>query len=137
MTRGRNKTSHKLEAVARRELGQKLSKEHQMADWGGEVTPGMLAYAARDAEVLLHLVDSMGARLKEAGLERVAEIEHRVLPAVTRMGNAEVPFDEEGWREHLKRVEEEKDRLKDGLDELAPEHPDGKEWNWNSTQQIK
>ncbi|MDP9479580.1 MAG: DNA polymerase, partial [Actinomycetota bacterium] len=52
------------------------------------------------------------------------------------MSNAGVPFDAEGWREHLGQVEEEKARLAEELKKRAPEHPEGKEWNWGSWQQV-
>src|SRR5829696_9699163 len=50
--------------------------------------------------------------------------------------NAGVPFSVEGWRKYLEQVEEEKNRLGLELKRLAPDHPEGKEWNWNSHQQI-
>ncbi|MDP9474162.1 MAG: DNA polymerase [Actinomycetota bacterium] len=64
------------------------------------------------------------------------EIEHRALPAIVWLSNAGVPFDAEGWREHLGQVEEEKARLAEELGKRAPEHPEGKEWNWGSWQQV-
>jgi DNA polymerase I len=132
----RSKISHKLGDVVTRELGEELDKEHQLSDWGGELTEEMLTYAAKDSEVLLPLVEIFEPRLRDESLDRVMEIEHRALPALVWMSNAGVPFDAEGWQEHLKLVEAEKQQLDEKLIELAPEHPDGKEWNWNSWQQI-
>ena len=48
-----NKVSHKLKDVVRRELALELDKDHQKADWGGQLTDEMLAYAASDTKVLL------------------------------------------------------------------------------------
>jgi DNA polymerase-1 len=96
----------------------------------------MLGYAARDSEVLLPLSDVFDSKLQDEGLKKIMEIEHRALPALVWMSSAGVPFDAKSWREHLKRVEEEKNRLGLALKKLAPEHSEGKEWNWGSWQQI-
>src|SRR3954468_16664827 len=136
---GKNKkaTPHSLEAVAWRELGIKLDKEHQKAGWGGELSPSMIKYAATDAQVLLPLAEIFESKLKDAGLERVWEIEHRALPAVLWMQNAGLPFDVEGWEQHLRQVQEERDQLRARLDSSVPGRPDGEKWNWNSHEQVK
>src|SRR5918993_403716 len=131
------KVSHKLKDVAWRELGEELDKEQQQADWYKELTDEMLAYAAKDAEVLPPIHEKLGAKVEYADLKQVIEIEHRALPAIVWMANAGVPFDVEGWRTHLGQVEEEKNQLGLELSRLAPDHPEGEEWNWNSHQQIR
>ena len=130
------KISHKLTDVARRELGEELNKEQQTADWSGQLTDEMLPYAAKDAEVLPPLHEKLAAKAEDADLKKIMEIEHRALPAIVWMAHAGVPFDVEGWRTHLGQVEEEKNRLGLELDRLSPDHPEGKEWNWNSWQQV-
>src|SRR5215204_3295496 len=132
----KQKVSHKLEAVVWRELGVQLNKEHQASDWGAELSPDMLLYAAEDSRVLLHLVEALELKIWEADLHKVAGIECRALPAITWMANAGVPFDSEGWRSCLDHKEVSLGRLKDTLDELAPDHPGDKMWNWNSPKQI-
>ena len=136
MKPSKKKTTHNLKDVTLRELGLELDKEQQTADWGGDLTPEMLGYAARDSEVLLPLLEVFDSRLQDEGLNRIVEIENRVLPAIVWMSNAGVPFDAEGWKGTLEQVEKEKDRLGLALKELAPEHPEGEEWNWGSWQQI-
>jgi DNA polymerase-1 len=131
------KASHKLQDVVQRELGKELDKEQQKADWGRELTDEMFTYAAKDAEVLLPLWEKLAAKMEDADLKRVMEIEHRALPAIVWMANAGVSFDAEGWRRYLGQVEKEKNRLGLDLKRLAPDHPEGKEWNWNSHQQIR
>src|SRR5215213_7991272 len=116
----KQKVSHKLEAVVWRELGVQFNKEHQGSDWGGELSPGMLLYAAEDSRVLLHLVEALGPKIREADLHKVADIECRALPAITWMANAGVPFDSEGWRCCLDGKEAALGHLKDTLDDLAP-----------------
>ncbi len=136
MKPGKKKMTHSLKDVALRELVIELDKEQQTADWGGELTPEMLGYAAGDSEVLLPLTEVFDRKAEASDLTQVMEIEHRALPAIVWMSNAGVPFDAEGWRSHLERVEEEKARLAEKLKELAPEHPDGGSWNWGSWQQV-
>src|SRR3712207_1962241 len=133
----RGQTSHSLDSVVERELGLELDKTHQSADWGDILTPEMIEYAARDVEVLLPLYEVLLAKIEEAGLTYVAEIEHRALPALVWMSSAGVPVDADGWREHALKTEADAVRLKDELNALAPEHPDGKAWNFGSYQQVR
>lgn len=136
MSHKTKKISHKLGDVTRRELGITLDKDHQASDWSGDLTPEMLSYASKDSEVLLPLARTLEARIEDAGLQRVADIERRVLPAMVWMSTAGVPFDSEGWRGRLREIEGERDRLNGELAVLAPAHPEGKTWNLNSWQQI-
>jgi DNA polymerase-1 len=53
------------------------------------------------------------------------------------MSSAGVPVDADGWREHARKTEADAARLKDELNALAPEHPDGKAWNFGSHQQVR
>jgi DNA polymerase I len=97
----------------------------------------MIEYAARDVEVLLPLYEVLKAKIEEAGLTYVAEIEHRALPAVVWMSSAGVPIDADGWREHARKTEAAAARLKDELNAVAPEQSDGKVWNFSSPQQVR
>jgi DNA polymerase-1 len=133
----RGQTSHGLDSVVKRELGLELDKTYQSGDWGGTLTPEMIEYAARDVEVLLPLYEVLKTKIKQAGLAYVAEIEHRALPAVVWMSSAGVSIDADGWREHARKAEADAARLENELNALAPEHPDGKEWNFGSHQQVR
>jgi DNA polymerase-1 len=133
----RGQTSHSLDSVVKRELGLDLDKTHQSGDWGGTLTTEMIEYAAKDVEVLLPLYEVLTAKINEAGLTYVAEIEHRTLPAVVWMSNAGVPINADGWRDHARKSEAEAVHLKDELNALAPEHPDDKVWNFGSHQQVR
>jgi hypothetical protein len=53
------------------------------------------------------------------------------------MSSAGVPVDVEGWKEHARKTEADAARLKDELNARAPEHPDSKEWNFGSPQQVR
>src|SRR5215208_3388297 len=129
-----HKVSHKLGDVIWRELGVQLNKEHQGSDWGGELSPNMLLYAAEDSRILLPLITAIESKIVDANLRKVTGIECRALPAITWMANAGVPFDSEGWRSCLDHKEAELGPLKDTLDELAPSGDKG--WNWNSPKQV-
>jgi DNA polymerase I len=114
-----------------------LDKTHQSGDWGSALTPEMIEYAAKDVEVLLPLYEDLKVKIEEAGLAYVAEIEHRALPAVVWMSSAGVPIDTDGWRDHARKAEADAGRLKQELNALSPEHPDGKKWNFGSPQQVQ
>jgi DNA polymerase III epsilon subunit-like protein len=101
----REQTSHRLDSVVKRELGLELDKTHQSGDWGDTLTPKMIEYAAKDVEVLLPLYEALKAKIEEAGLTYVAEIELRALPAVVWMSGAGVPIDADGWRENARKTE--------------------------------
>jgi DNA polymerase I-like protein with 3'-5' exonuclease and polymerase domains len=90
----RGQTSHSLDSVVERELRLEVDKTYQSGDWGGTLTPEMIEYAARDAEVLVPLYEVLKAKIEEAGLTYVAEIEHRALLAVVWMSSAGVPIDQ-------------------------------------------
>ena len=130
------KKPHSLQSVARRELGIELDKEHQTANWGGELTPAMLRYAAMDTQVLLPLVEIFESGLEDAELQGTLELEHRALPAMAWMVGAGCPFDAAGWKEHLKNLQQRKNGLAEKLNEVAPERPEGEPWNWNSPVRI-
>src|SRR3712207_2162588 len=133
----RGQTSHSLDSVVKRELGLELDKTHQCGDWGSILTPEMIEYAAKDVEILIPLYEVLKAKIEMAGLTYVAAIEHRALPAVVWMSSAGVPIDADGWREHARKTETDAARLEDRLNALAPEHPEGKVWNFGSHQQIR
>jgi 3'-5' exonuclease len=87
----RGQTSHSLASVVRRELGLDLDKTHRSSDWGDILTPEMIEYAAKDVEVLFPTYKVLKAKIEEAGLTYVAEIEHRALPAVVWMSSQVSP----------------------------------------------
>jgi hypothetical protein len=130
-------TPNSLEAAVRRELGVELDKGHQTADWGGELSPTMLEYAATDARVLLPLARVFESKVTAAGLAKVRDIEHRALRATAWMAGAGIPFDAEGWRQHLRHVEIEVNRLDGELSTTARARPGGGAWNWKSPSQVK
>jgi DNA polymerase I len=103
---------HGLQTLAKRVLGRTLDKDEQTADWSEDLSPEMLNYAAEDSRVLLPLYEKLVRLVKEAGgMERVVELEERLLKAVVSMTDAGVPIDREAWSEYVELVRREKERL--------------------------
>jgi DNA polymerase I-like protein with 3'-5' exonuclease and polymerase domains len=77
---------HSLQAVLERELNVKLPKEYGASDWGAMVlTESQLAYARDDVAHLLVLRARLAERLEAAGLEKVFELEMRLIFVVVAM----------------------------------------------------
>ncbi|MBX6753654.1 MAG: bifunctional 3'-5' exonuclease/DNA polymerase [Thermorudis peleae] len=122
-------------------LGVTLDKTHQQADWSGTLTPGMLAYAAWDAAVLIPLYDRLTDALQQAGLERVASIEFRALPAIVWLRLTGAPFDVDAWRAVSDTAYAEQLRLAEELTAtaealLGPNTLFGRAINWDSVPQV-
>jgi DNA polymerase I-like protein with 3'-5' exonuclease and polymerase domains len=108
---------HDLASVAQRALNVTLDKSHQKEDWAGELTPEMLAYAARDSMFLLPLHIELTRLINEArGLEWVVDIEMRLLKAMVHISNNGLPIDADQWGEYVRVLEEEIERLVDQMD---------------------
>lgn len=137
-TRG---TSHKLGPCVERELGRSLDKTEQASDWCSALTPDQLAYAATDVDVLGPLHDALTAKVNDAGLADVADLEMRCLPAIVWLAGAGVAFDKDAWLALEAEADAEAFRLGKELDALAPPPPApdlmGGGWNWDSPQQVK
>jgi DNA polymerase I len=127
---------HGLKDVVQRELGIELDKGLQKADWGGEITPEMLEYAAKDFQVLLPLADALQAKVQEDTLDQILALERRVTPAMVWMAATGVPIDEGGWEAYREKNKTEVAKAMERLNDIAPDRPGGELWNWNSWQQI-
>jgi DNA polymerase-1 len=126
-----------LADVALRELGMTLDKEQQASDWTGELSREQLDYAARDARVTLDLYAPIMAKIKAAGLERVAEIENRAVPAFVWLAASGCPFDPAAWEALAVEAEARTADLEKQLNRKAPARENGAPWNWRSWQQVK
>jgi DNA polymerase-1 len=132
---------HGLEECVARELGEDLDKRQQKSDWSGTLTVGQLAYAALDAAVLVPLYEALDAKVREAGLAQVAEIERRCLPAVAWLSASGVCFDAPAWSALAGEAAVKAGGLARDMDEAAPAR-DGYltkvgAWRWNSPKQVK
>jgi P4 family phage/plasmid primase-like protien len=88
---------HTLAALAQRTLGVVVPKEQQGSDWDGPLTDEQLAYAARDAAVLLPFRDALEEALAAEELRGVAALEFSTLPAVVWLETSGVPLDVAAW----------------------------------------
>jgi DNA polymerase I-like protein with 3'-5' exonuclease and polymerase domains len=132
---------HRLADCAQREMGQSLDKAQQRSDWSGTLTAEQLAYAARDADVLVPLYRSLTAKIHAAGLDRVATIERCALPAFLLLACSGVAFDRQAWDALATEADRAVKDLAGRLDEAAPPRPDrlpGQAgWSWDSPAQVK
>ncbi len=131
---------HGLEESVARELGRTLDKAHQKSDWSGTLTAEQLAYAVLDAAVLVPLYEALDAKLQEAGMAQVAEIERRCLPTVAWLSGVGVGFDADAWSALAADAAVKAEGLARDLDEAAPARPGflGKAgaFEWDSPQQV-
>jgi DNA polymerase I len=111
---------YRLGDLTQRYLGVALDKTEQVSDWSGELTDDQLAYAARDAAVLLPLRDRLRAELERAELGQAALIESRALPSMAWLEQSGAPFDQAAWLSLAEIAEEQRRRLERDLDALAP-----------------
>jgi DNA polymerase I-like protein with 3'-5' exonuclease and polymerase domains len=133
------RTANGLEDLASRELGVTLDKTFQKANWSGALSLEQLRYAALDAKVTRDLYAPLTAKIIEAGLEVVAAIENRAVPAFVWLACSGAPFDAEAWAAVAAEAKERERSIVERLDAAAP-HREGcfgaGAWNWNSPQDV-
>lgn len=96
---------HSLADVAQFFTGTELDKSEQVSDWSTpELSHSQVEYAARDAAVLVPLHTQMAERLKNDGLDRVAQLEFDCVMPIAEMELTGVYLDEGRWREQLEKV---------------------------------
>jgi DNA polymerase I len=104
-----------LEALAQRHLGLALDKSLQTSDWGGELSPDQLAYAAFDAAVTLRLHQGLQAALEREKATRVYELMRAAQPAVMAMQLAGMPIDTGAQTALIRHLEEQHAELEPKL----------------------
>ncbi|MGB9804376.1 DNA polymerase [Desulfofundulus sp.] len=134
--------SHSLAACCRRFSGISLDKEERLSDWSSrELSESQIAYAARDAAVLLPLAAAEMKALAAEGLNRAAKIEFDAALPTSELEYAGIPFNRDLCR---KLMEEEDARAAEIraklMQELAPALEQGifgvREINPNSPSQL-
>jgi DNA polymerase I-like protein with 3'-5' exonuclease and polymerase domains len=98
---GESEDRHSLAAVATRYLDETVDKSEQLSDWGGELSPSQLEYAARDAALMLPLRERLIELLKRDGLVAVAQLEFECVVAVASLELNGIYLDAARWREQL------------------------------------
>jgi ribonuclease D len=77
---------HGLKDLVREVLGQDLSKQQQLSDWGAsELTDAQISYAAADVVYLHALKERLDAMLMREGREKLAAACFRFLPERVRL----------------------------------------------------
>ncbi len=72
-----------------------------------DLSPAQISYAAADAVETLWVGDAVRSELREAGLERICDIEMRARPFLDQMERTGLPFDWDGWQAELARIEKQ------------------------------
>ena len=137
---GWERKRHSLKDALERELEVTLGDKKRFQRgkaWTGDLTDEHLEYAAGDVIHLKDLADKLLALIKERGLTEVWELERRAKPLFLDMCIRGIPLDKERWERLTGELEEKVVSLKEKADNLAPPHPEGLQWNWNSPPQAK
>lgn len=112
---------HGLDAVAARYLDETVDKSEQLSDWSGELSESQLAYAARDAALMLPLRDALINKLKSEDLIRVAQLEFECVLPVAALELNGIFLDAARWREQMKTVEYRRKKLAEELQAMLSE----------------
>ncbi len=122
-------------------LGIHLDKSLQKSAWEGDLVEAQLAYAARDAAVLLPLRERLETAAGDACLARCLNLENRAVPALAWLEHSGAPFDTEAWRGLADGALGEKLQAEDALNQMIGEALEestlfGPSVNWNAPQQV-
>jgi DNA polymerase-1 len=132
---GGARLKHSLEDAVERELGKTLDKGEQKSDWSGSLTAQQFRYAAGDAAPLLSLAKVLKKKLAAANLTATADLEMGALLGIAWA--APVHVDRAAWLAIADSAKDERARLSEAMDALAP-NPAGLETrNWDSPTDVK
>jgi DNA polymerase I len=120
---GEQEDRHSLASVAERYLNQSVDKTQQVSNWGGELSPAQLEYAARDAALMLPLRLKLVDALRAAALTRTAQLEFECVVPLAALELAGVYLDRPCWGAKLKEIEKQRDRLHETLQDALAEEP--------------
>lgn len=97
-----------------------------------DLTESQLQYGALDAWVLPRIAEHQRHKIQEFGLERILDVEHRVVPVVAKMELKGFLLDTEKWTQIYEEEVEKAEKLKKQIFDVA-----GRIFNPNSPQQLK
>src|SRR5258705_229548 len=109
---------HGLSAVAARYLNEAVDKTEQVSNWDFELSEAQLAYAARDAAVLLPLREKLIDELKSNSLVRCAQLEFECVMPVANIELNGFFMHKDRWLDQLAIVEKKRAQLADDLQEI-------------------
>lgn len=136
---------HGLEVVASRFLNEAIDKSERLSNWNFELSEAQLAYAARDAAILLPLREKLIERLKADALIKCAQLEFECVMTVADIELAGFYMHKDRWLEQLAIVEKRRSQLAGELQEVLAEEsnqgslfggPQREEINLDSQQQL-
>jgi len=126
-------TSHSLDDLIERELSLEIPKDKNLK-WGGLLTEEHLTYAGDDVYHLFDLFGALENELNQRELTSRYEAIRDRLPDFIGAAVRGIPLDAERLQPILDSLESEKTDLRARLGELAPPHPEGAEWTWNTNK---
>lgn len=97
-----------------------------------DLTESQLQYGALDTWVLPRITEHQMPKIKEHGLERILDLEHRVVPVVAKMELKGFLLDTEKWTRIYEEEIAKAEKLKKQMFDVA-----GEIFNPNSPQQLK
>lgn len=105
---GERERRHNLADVSNFFLGIEVDKSEQVSDWSAEeLTQSQIAYAAKDAALMIPLREKLVERLQNDDLMRVAKLEFDCVVPIAIMELNGFYLDQEKWREQLEVVTKE------------------------------
>lgn len=100
--------SNGLEAIAKRVLGVQLDKTLQAQDWmNAALNDADLAYAMGDVRITWQAWQEQRAQIKNAGLQRVYDLECALIPSVVEMEHTGMLVDQEQANAAIEQLETE------------------------------
>lgn len=114
----------KLDHVVEKLLNEQMSKEFQKGPWDGMVDDQMLAYAAKDTEVLMRIHPRLKQGLIASGLDGIMNLEMKLLPTLVQSIRKGIYVDVAAAEQLLHRLNGEVATLTKELpDNLNPRAP--------------
>lgn len=98
-TVGINAYRHGLDDIVMRYLKKLMDKHEQRSDWSGTLSESQLNYADEDANVLVPLRKILINKLSQNGLQDIARIEFRAVPAFAELEFRGFPVDKAKYEE--------------------------------------
>jgi len=98
-----------LDALAQHYLNETVQKDEQKSDWSGKLSENQLAYAAKDADILLRLREVMVKKIYENHLSEIALIEFSCAIAIAQIEYTGIRLDIPRWNTVLAKTMKERD----------------------------
>jgi len=99
-----------LDALSQHYLHEAVEKDEQKSDWSGELSENQLAYAAKDANILLRLRAAMVKEIHANDLSEIALIEFSCVSAMTQIEYTGISLDIQKWNTLLVETVKERDK---------------------------